>query len=241
MTQRIAMWSGPRNISTAMLRSFENRSDTTVVDEPLYAYYLAATGVEHPGWQEIITMGDTDWRSVVAKLVGPVPGDPAVFYQKHMCHHLLDAMDWDWLDALQHVFLIRDPAAVVRSYIRERPLLNAEEVGIPQQHSLFADVCQRSSQIPPVIDAERFLADPRGQLQRLCQRLGIPFQEAMLQWPAGPRDTDGIWAKHWYAQVWQSTGFASPRPADGPPLEPALQALVADCQPLYQQLLQHAL
>ena len=237
MSVRIAMWSGPRNISTAMLRAFENREDTVVVDEPLYACYLAATGAEHPGREEIIQAGDTDWRSVVARLTGPIPGASAVYYQKHMTHHLLPAMDRHWLTRLSHAFLIRDPRAVVRSYARARPLRSAEELGFPQQSALFEEIRARTGEIPPVIDAEHFLTDPRGQLQALCERLGIAFSERMLSWPSGPRDSDGIWAGHWYGQVWQSTGFGPPRPPDTTPLAPELATLVAACEPHYQRLL----
>lgn len=236
---RIAMWSGPRNISTAMLRAFENREDTAVEDEPLYAYYLATTGIDHPGREEIIAAGDPQWQSVVSRLTGPIPDGKTVYYQKHMTHHLLPEISRDWLDALHHVFLIRDPAAVARSYVRARPLDSPEELGLPQQAQLFDQLRKRSGEIPPVIDAEAFLAAPREQLEALCQRLSIPFSQRMLNWPPGPRASDGIWAKYWYAQVWESTGFARPRPADTSPLPPALQAVVDVCEPHYRQLLAH--
>jgi len=237
MSLRIAMWSGPRNISTAMLRSFENREDTAVADEPLYACYLAATGVDHPGREEIIEHGDSDWRSVVARLTGPVPGGKPVYYQKHMTHHLLPGMERAWLADLKHAFLIRDPAAVARSYARARPLTHADELGIPQQAVLFDELRALTGITPPVIDADTFLQEPQGQLQALCGRLGLDFSERMLHWPAGPRDSDGLWAKHWYAQVWCSTGFQPPRAADTTPLPADLAALVEACQPHYRRLL----
>ncbi len=115
---RVAMWSGPRNISTALMRSFEARPDTVVVDEPLYAHYLAVTGIDHPGREHIMASQPTRWQEVAAGLTGPLPGDPAVHYQKHMAHHLLPGVGRDWLGGLTHAFLIRDPAHVVASYSR---------------------------------------------------------------------------------------------------------------------------
>ncbi|MFO1272819.1 MAG: HAD family hydrolase [Rubrivivax sp.] len=209
---RVAAWSGPRNISTAMMRAWENRGDCAVSDEPLYAHYLQATQLDHPARDEVIAAGDTDWRRVVRALTeGLVPGGQAVWYQKHMTHHLLPGMDTGWVHTLANVFLIRDPALVVASYVKSRATVVAEDIGLLQQARLFDEVAQRLGRAPPVIDAECFLRDPRGHLQRLCARLGLPFTERMLAWPAGPRASDGVWAPHWYAAVWASTGFEPPR------------------------------
>ena len=207
---RIAMWSGPRNISTAMMRAWENRGDCAVSDEPLYAHYLAATGADHPGRDEVIASGETDWRRVVADLLGPVPDDQPVWYQKHMTHHLLPGMDRDWIDSLTNILLIRDPAEVVASYLRARGTVSAEEIGLPQQSELFQRLCDRHGHAPPVIDAGEFLRDPEGHLRAVCALLGISFTARMLQWPAGPRASDGVWAPHWYHAVWRSTGFEAP-------------------------------
>lgn len=204
---RIAAWSGPRNISTAMMRSWENREDCVVSDEPLYAHYLQATQLDHPGRDEVIAAGDTDWRRVVTHLCGAIPDGSAVWYQKHMTHHLLPGMETGWIHGLNNVFLIRDPALVVASYVKSRATVVADDIGLLQQARLFDEVAQRLGHAPPVIDAERFLRDPATQLRGLCQRLGLPFSERMLSWPAGPRASDGVWAPHWYAAVWQSTGF----------------------------------
>jgi hypothetical protein len=231
---RVAMWSGPRNLSTAMMRSFENRPDCCVVDEPLYAAYLAETGLDHPGREEVLASQPTDWRAVCADLTaGPVT--TPVQYQKHMTHHLLASMDRAALAGLRHAFLVRDPERVLTSYakVREEPTL--EDLGLPQQVELF----ERYG--GPVVDAADVLHDPRTTLGLLCAALAIPFDEpgvaeAMLAWPAGPRDTDGVWAPYWYAGVEASTGFATESPGGGDPLPDHLQPLLERCLPFYDAL-----
>ncbi len=203
----LAMWSGPRNISTAMMRSWENRGDCAVVDEPLYAHYLEHTGLDHPGRDEVIAAGETDWRKVASQLTGPVPGGRAIFYQKHMTHHLLPHIQRDWLAPLTHVFLIRDPRRVLLSYVKSRPTVTAEDIGVNQQLEIFHHVRSVTGLTPPVIDAGEFLRAPEAQLRTLCKRLGIEFKPTMLAWPAGPRTSDGVWAPYWYDSVYQSTGF----------------------------------
>jgi hypothetical protein len=237
---RIAAWSGPRNISTAMMRAWENREDCAVSDEPLYAHYLQATQLDHPGRDEVIAAGDTDWQRVVASLTtGPAPGECAVWYQKHMSHHLLPGMDTDWVHGLHNIFLIRDPALVVASYVKSRAAVAAADIGLLQQARLFDEVAQRRGAAPPVIDAERFLRDPSGQLQGLCRTLGVPFSERMLSWPAGPRASDGVWAPHWYDAVWKSTGF-EPWRERHVALSGAEQRAAEDCRPAYEAMLQYA-
>ena len=203
---RIAMWSGPRNISTAMMRAWENRGDCAVSDEPLYAAYLATTGMDHPMREEVIAAGDTDWRGVVSYLLGPVPGDRPIWYQKHMTHHLLPGMDRAWIAQLANVLLIRDPREVVASYLKARTTVTAEDIGLPQQTELF-DILSDAGTPPPIIDAGDFLRAPETCLRALCELLHIGFTDRMLHWPSGPRASDGIWAPHWYAHVWKSTGF----------------------------------
>ena len=211
MTLRIAMWSGPRNISTAMMRAWENRGDCAVSDEPLYAHYLAETRSDHPARDEVIAAGETDWRKVAAALTGAIPEGRPIWYQKHMSHHLLPHIDRGWIHALTNVFLIRDPDEVVSSYLRTRDSVTAEDIGIPQERRLFDEIAAHDGAPPPVVDADEFLRAPESHLRALCARLGIPFTERMLAWPAGPRASDGVWAPHWYAAVWKSTGFESPR------------------------------
>jgi hypothetical protein len=234
---KIATWSGPRNISTAMMRAWENRSDCVVSDEPLYAAWLDATGADHPGRDEIIAARQTDWRQVIVELTGPNPDNAPLWYQKHMCHHLIDGMPWDWIAELSNVFLIRRPEAVVASYIRARQTdrITPEDVGLPRQVELFDWLTKKLGRAPPVIDSDRFLEQPEAQLRALCEWLGIEFDDAMLQWPPGRRDSDGIWAKYWYAAVQDSTGFAAPRQRDVPLSGRAAEVAEA-CRPLYERL-----
>ncbi|HSD16468.1 MAG TPA: hypothetical protein VLC71_04295 [Thermomonas sp.] len=234
---RVAIWSGPRNISTAMMRAWENRGDCEVSDEPLYAHYLAHTGLDHPGRDEVIAAGETDWRKVVDALSGPAPGGAPVWYQKHMTHHLLPHIDHDWIGTLRNVLLIRDPREVVASYVKSRAHVEADDIGLRQQVELYEELADAGTP-PPVIDSGDFLRAPEAHLRALCDWLGLGFSERMLRWPRGPRASDGIWAPHWYAHVWESTGFEMPEPRAIELGETAQQ--VADaCQPHYARL--HAL
>ncbi|HET6603974.1 MAG TPA: hypothetical protein VFG21_07140 [Xanthomonadaceae bacterium] len=233
--RRVAMWSGPRNISTAMMRSWDNRGDCAVVDEPLYAYYLARTGLDHPLRERIVAEGDTDWRSVVAFLTGPVPGSRPLFYQKHMAHHLLPEVGRDWIAQLDNVLLIRDPDLVVASYLRARETVTADAIGLPQQAQLFDWLLETTGKAAPVIDATDFLERPEAHLRALCAHLGIAFTPRMLGWPQGPRASDGIWAPHWYQRVWHSTGFESP-PLGRPQLRGLAAEVAEACQPMYRRL-----
>jgi hypothetical protein len=234
MTLRVAMWSGPRNISTAMMRAWENRGDCAVSDEPLYAHYLARTGLDHPGREDVIAQGETDWRHVVDTLLGPAPGAAPVWYQKHMTHHLLPDIDRAWIARLRNVLLIRDPREVVASYVKSRATVTAEDIGLPQQVALY-DALSAAGHAPPVIDAGDFLRNPEGYLRALCGWLGIDFTPRMLHWPTGPRDSDGVWAPHWYAHVWASTGFEAPIARDVE-LSEGAAAIAEQCQAHYQRL-----
>jgi len=202
---RLAMWSGPRNISTALMRSWENRPDTRVVDEPLYAYYLNETRLNHPAREEVIAAGETSWRRVVDELTAPGEG---VYYQKHMTHHLIPQLPRDWIPSLTNVLLIRDPAEVIASYVRSRSDVVAEDIGLVQQAELYDQL----GAAVPVIDAADFLRDPETYLRWLCDHVGVEFTDRMLHWPPGPRSSDGVWAPHWYAAVQASTGFEPHRP-----------------------------
>lgn len=231
---RIAMWSGPRNISTAMMRAFGNRGDCSVVDEPFYAHYLAQSGLDHPGRDEIVERGETDWRRVVDALTGPVPHDRPVFYQKHMTHHMLPHIGHDWFDRVEHVFLIRDPREVLISYLKSRPHATAADIGVLQQADLYDEVTA-SRGAPPVIDADEFLKRPEAHLRALCAQLGIAFTQRMLNWPAGPRDSDGIWAPFWYDAVLKSTGFEPWRERDLAVAD-AHRDVIDACMPSYRRL-----
>ena len=223
------MWSGPRNLSTALMRSFENRADCTVLDEPLYAAYLLGSRIDHPDRDAVIASQTTRWHDLVDELTRQDCPSP-LQYQKHMTHHLLPAMDRTDLAGLQHAFLVRDPERVLTSYAKVRAEPTLEDLGLPQQVELF------ESFGGPVVDAADVLADARTTLGLLCAALGIAFDDAMLAWPAGPRDTDGVWAPHWYAGVWASTGFATDSPGGHDPLPDRLRPLLERCRPYYDAL-----
>jgi hypothetical protein len=237
---RIAMWSGPRNISTAMMRAWKNRDDTAVIDEPFYAHYLVETGVKHPGRDDVIAAQENDAVKVAATLTGPIPDGKPIWYQKHMTQHMLPDMSLDWLDQVANCFLIREPERVAASFTIQRPDAAAWELGFEQQARLFDHVCDQLGHVPPVIDAADVLKDPRGTLGALCAQLGIAFSERMLQWPEGPRASDGVWAPHWYAAVERSTGFAPHRPR-GDKLSDFQRRLADACRPHYQRLAIHRL
>ena len=232
---RIAMWSGPRNISTAMMRAFENRGDCAVVDEPFYAHYLQQTQLDHPGRDEVIAAGETDWRRVADFLSGPVPDGKSVFYQKHMTHHMLPHIGHDWFDAVTHVFLIRDPREVLASYLKSRPHATAEDIGVLQEAGLYEEIARRTGTPPPVIDADQFLKAPEAHLRALCTLLQIPFTPRMLHWPAGPRASDGVWAPYWYDAVLKSTGFEPWREREHS-VSAAHRPVIDRCMPPYEQL-----
>ena len=237
---RVAMWSGPRNISTAMMRAWGNRPDTYVCDEPLYAHYLYKTGKHHPGADEVIAAGETDVARVVDWLTGPVPRGRRVFYQKHMTHHLLPGMDRSWLRRVTNCFLIRAPREVITSLIKHVPDATLEDTGFPQQAEIFERVTQWTGGPPPVIDARDVLNDPRRVLGLLCERVGVGFDERMLSWPPGLRDTDGVWAKYWYKEVETTTFFRPYKPKDEPVPERML-GMLEECQGFYQRLYRHRL
>ncbi|WP_134768682.1 HAD family hydrolase [Nocardioides sp. 1609] len=229
MTYRIAMWSGPRNLSTALMRSFENRSDCSVVDEPLYAAYLHATGLDHPARDAVVASQATEWTTLAAELTTGAVSTP-VQYQKHMTHHLLPEVDRDSLADLHHAFLVRDPRRVLTSYAKVRDEPTLEDLGLPQQVELF----ERYG--GPVVDAADLLADPHDTLTALCAALGIDFDEAMLSWPAGPRASDGVWAPYWYAGVEASTGFERHSPGEADPVPAHLEPLLERCLTHYEAL-----
>ena len=237
---RLAMWSGPRNISTALMRSWGNRSDTIVVDEPLYAHFLLVTGDNHPAREEVIASQPTDWRTVVAELTGPIPGGKRIYYQKHMTHHLLPQIDRQWLAQVTSAFLIRHPRDVLTSYvrIRERPTL--ADTGFTQQLEIFEWVRRQQRAAPIVVDAVDVLNEPRRTLGLLCEALGIPFEESMLSWSSGSRSTDGVWAPYWYREVVNSTGFRPYQPK-GEPVPDDLADIYRQCLECYEQLHEHRL
>ncbi len=238
---RIAMWSGPRNLSTAMMRSFGNRADVAQVwDEPFYAVYLAMSGLDHPMRAEILSTQAQDWRQVAAACASVPAGPGRIVYQKQMTHHLLPDIGRDWIAELCNVFLIRAPERVLASYAAKREAVTLEDIGFTQQAELFDFVAERDGVAPPVIEAEEVRADPDGVLRRLCARIGLDFDPAMLAWLPGPRASDGVWAPHWYGAVVNSTGFAPPDPPP-PPLPDNLRRIADAAQPSYDRLFAHRL
>jgi len=241
MTIRIAMWNGPRNLSTAMMRSFGARADTVVSDEPFYGAYLKATGDVQPMGDIVMESMDCDWHGVVRTMNGPAPGDAPICYQQHMAHHMDGPVGIDDLPGHTHAFLIRDPARVVASYAAKRVAVRPEHLGVARQREYFDRVADRLGRAPPVIDSADVLADPDAVLRLLCAALAIPFDPAMLQWPPGRRASDGVWAAHWYGTVEASTGFGSPDPGPPPVLDPEAAVVVAAVRPDYDYLARHSL
>ena len=240
-TLRLCMWSGPRNVSTALMRAFGARPDTHVVDEPFYAAYLARTGLDHPLREAVLSAQPTDWRQVVHALQAPPSAAKVLQYEKHMTHHMLPEFGRHWLLACRNAFLIRDPARVLASYVKKRSAVSLHDIGLPQQLELFEQVSQALGAPAPVIDCEDLLQDPAGVLARLCDALGISYTPAMLSWPAGRRASDGVWAPAWYDAVERSTGFAPPDSRPAPGLPDALGELALRARPYYDTLAQHRL
>ncbi len=236
----ISMWSGPRNLSTAMMYAFAARGDCAVWDEPFYAAYLKKTGLDHPMRDAILAAYDADPARVAAACAGAAPDRKIHFYQKHMAQHMVPGMPLDWADAVTNVFLIRHPARVVASYAKKREGPTEDDLGFRRLAELFDRFATRQGRAPVVIDSTDIRANPTEMLEKLCRALEIPFTEAMLHWPPGPKPHDGAWAPHWYNAVHRSTGFEG---AEGPlpDLPHAYADLTRACLPHYEALRAHAL
>jgi hypothetical protein len=238
MTLRIAMWSGPRNLSTAMMRSFGSRADIFVSDEPFYGCFLKSTGADHPLREEVVAAMDCDWHGVMASLRGSPPDGSPIWYQKHMWHHMTGPIGHDDFAGFTHAFLIRQPERMIASYLRKREAARFEDFGLERQAQFFEREADRLGRAPPVVDAHDILTDPHGMLAKLCGALGIPWDMAMLSWLPGRRETDGVWAKHWYGAVEASTGFGPPE-TDPIDLPDDAKRLADRCRPYYQRLAAH--
>ncbi len=235
MTICIAMWSGPRNISTAMMRSWENRPDCTVVDEPFYACYLHESGLPHPGREAVIASQSTDRAEVIRQLTEQSVTTP-LFYQKHMTKHVPQGMDMGWCAGMRHCFLIRDPAEVIASYLKKMPSVDEHDIGIARQAELFREISAVTGKPPCVTDAADVLRDPDAALALLCESLGADYlSESMLSWPPGPRKSDGVWAPHWYRNVEKSTGFKRYHRSD-PEVPEKYEALCSSARIHYEWL-----
>lgn len=233
MTKRIAMWSGPRNLSTAMMYAFAARGDAQVWDEPFYAAYLDKTGLEHPMRAEVITGGERDAGKVAKALLAP--SDQPIFYQKHMCQHMIEGVPRDWMAEVTNAFLIRHPARVVASFAAKHDALTLSDIGFTQQTELFERVADQLGQAPVVIDSADIRNAPEPALTKLCAALDIPFTNRMLSWDAGPKPFDGVWASHWYNAVHRSTDLHSPE-GEYPPLSSEQARLVDAALPHYERL-----
>jgi hypothetical protein len=235
VTIRLAMWSGPRNLSTAMMRSFGSRADAFVSDEPFYGCFLKTTGADHPMAEETISAMDCDWQSVMASLRGSTPGGSPIWYQKHMWHHMAGPIGYDDFAGFTHAFLIREPERMIASYLRKRECVAFDDFGLERQAEFFEREADRLGRAPPVVDANDILANPERVLLTLCERLGIAWDPAMLDWAPGRRETDGPWAPHWYGAVEKSTGFGPPE-TESVELQPDAQRVADRCRPYYQRL-----
>ncbi len=237
---RIAMWSGPRNLSTAMMYSFAARSDCAVWDEPFYAPFLKQSGRQDPMLEEIFAGEETDPQKVAQRCLGPIPEGKSVFYQKHMPHHMIDGIPRQWIADMVNVFLIRHPARVIASYAKKRENPNMNDIGIKMQSALFDEITAINGQPPVVIDSGEIRKDPENMLAKLCAAIKLDFDPAMLSWPAGGHPSDGAWAPHWYPEVWKSSGFAPPE-GDLPELTGDLAKLLDEALPYYERLAVQAL
>jgi Sulfotransferase domain len=238
VTLRIAMWSGPRNLSTALMRSFGSRADTIVTDEPFYGAFLKDSGADQAMREDVIASMECDWASIARTMSGPATAP--IWYQKHMAHHMIGPVDYDDLPGMAHAFLIRDPARVIASYAQKRVTVTPDDLGVARQREFFNREADRLGRAPPVVDSADVLANPERVLSALCEALGIAWDPAMLSWPPGRRATDGIWAAHWYNRVEQSSGF---EPQEEVPVSVPDSALpvLAQCQPHYDHLRLHCL
>ncbi len=234
----LAMWSGPRNISTAMMYAFGNRADCEAWDEPFYGFYLQTSGSDHPMREEIIAAMETDWSKLVVKCT--TLSSRPLLYQKHMTHHMLPGFDRNFITKMTNAFLIRNPESVLASYQQKRADVDLAAIGFVQQSDLFDQVAQHLGHAPPVVDSDDILANPHGVLKNLCAKCGITFDEAMLNWPKGPKSCDGVWAPHWYNAAWASTGFGPAKNATVV-LPAHLQRIADAARPYYDKLKRHRL
>ena len=235
--KRIFMWSGPRNISTALMYSFAQREDTQVVDEPLYAHYLRVTGANHPGREEVLADQDNDGLAVLEHLLCDPPNKPVLF-AKQMAHHLV-SIDATKLDAARNVLLIRDPREMLPSLVEVLGTVRVEDTGLTKQVELVQHL-EKKGLDPFCIDSRELLLAPKNILRKICDRLELPFDENMLSWSPGPRPEDGVWAPYWYSGVHRSSGFQPWKPSTRA-MPPEVEPLLEQCRDLYDFLYQRAI
>jgi len=234
---RLSMWSGPRNISTAMMRAFGNRSDCQPVDEPFYAYYLSKTGLRHPMRDEVIASQATGWKEVIEQIDAPLPQGKSLLYLKHMTQHILPEIDKESMRDHTHCFLIRHPRLVIASFSEKWSGVSAEATGFKQQLALYNYYKDQGATVC-VIEGEDVQKSPKAMLELLCRKCSISFDEKMLSWPLGPRPEDGVWGKHWYNAVENSSSFA-PYVEKEVSLDPELEKLAEELEPYYNEMKRH--
>jgi len=232
---RIAMWSGPRNISTAMMRSFENREDTFVIDEPFYAYYLYKTGFDHPGREDVIKAQSTKWEDIVGMIIGKIPEKKLICYQKHMVHHIVNGRNISWVKFFNNCLLIRHPKDVIISYAKQSPINGINDLGYLQQVNLFEKIKNITGKYPFVFDAKDILINPEKYLRIMCKYFKINFSKKMLSWPQGLRTTDGVWSPYWYKNVINSDSF-KPYNKSIEKIPSKYKGLLEECLPHYNYL-----
>lgn len=240
MSTAICMWSGPRNLSSAMMRSFGSRRDCAVWDEPFFAPFLAVSGKDHPGRAETLSAHETDPQKVAQDCTASAPDGSPYYFQKHMPHHMLPEFPLDWAKTVSekggaHFFLIRHPARVISSYAKGRAAFDLEDLGFAPQRRLFDTLTAVTGKAPPIVDCDDILSAPDKVLPKLCAALGLPWDSDMLSWNEGPRDTDGAWAPYWYDAVERSTGFSAP-PKNLPDVAPQYEGIFQNCMTDYAHL-----
>ena len=233
--KKIAMWSGPRNISTAMMRSFENREDTYVIDEPFYAYYLKKTNLNHPLRQKVISSQESKLKNIIELITGEIPNNKMIWYQKHMVHHISSNMNMDWIKSFENCFLIRHPRDVIISYAKRNPIIGINDLGYIHQKYLFQKIKEITGKYPSVFDSNDILINPEKYLRIMCNAFKIDFSEKMLYWPKGPRETDGVWASYWYKNVMNSKSFKIFKKSDEK-IPRQYNHLLEECLPYYEYL-----
>jgi len=229
------MWSGPRNLSTAMMRSFGAREDCDVWDEPFFAPFLKVSGKDHPGRAETLAAHETDPLIVAHGCAATAPNGALYYFQKHMPHHMLQGFSLDWAKTSTHFFLIRHPARVICSYIKGRADFDVQDLGYAPQRKLYEQLTDMTGTAPPIVDCDDILRAPDRVLPKLCAAIDLPWDGAMLSWRAGPRPTDGAWAPYWYGSVERSVGFSAP-PKNLPDVPSHYQDIYAKCMVDYAVL-----
>ena len=233
----IAMWSGPRNLSTALMYSFENRGDTKIEDEPFYGYFLSNNQIMHPDRDVIINIMETDKYKLISYLsdIENLQNE-RIWYQKQMTHHINITDDISWIKHITNCFLIRDPMDVIISYKKIYSEVSMNLIGLEQQNKIFDYVLNNINDKPLVIDAHDLRNDPENILKKACQKLNIKFTKKMIQWTAGPKKNEGVWGEYWYQNVWNTTSFIKEKNSQNKRVKPNIKNLYEQAKIFYDKL-----